>query len=262
MLRRGPELPHLDATRSPRTDARGVVRAPRASSPPSQLLSSARSPTRRSAAARALLAKAGRKGSRTAYDKLVGDAPTGSTDRGRTHRCSCRCRPRRGRVDPDDVYEFLTSTCSAGTRRRCPPPGATSCTSSRRSTRRARSWASARSARGASSCSCSDATWRPVLPPGEGGRPPRSSRRTSARPSTRRPGTASSPASSSPRRPRTRSSAGSTPPTRPARERHFYVRQLYDGKASADVSTIDAAHAAGLRGDLRLDAGPRPRTVR
>ena len=42
---------------------------------------------------------------------------------------------------------------------------------------------------------------------------------------------------------------------------HFYVRQLYDGKASADVSNVRRPAAARVLDDLRLDACTRAREV-
>ena len=42
----------------------------------------------------------------------------------------------------------------------------------------------------------------------------------------------------------------------------YYIRQLWDWKASANVDTMDADVLERLRPDLRLDPGPRPRPLR
>ena len=46
------------------------------------------------------------------------------------------------------------------------------------------------------------------------------------------------------------------------RDRDFYVRQLWDWKRSAEVETMTPRGARGLRADLRLDPGARPRPLR
>ena len=47
-----------------------------------------------------------------------------------------------------------------------------------------------------------------------------------------------------------------------AQERCFYVRQLWDGKGSAEVERMSAAGAGRLRRPLRRSAGARPRPLR
>ena len=44
--------------------------------------------------------------------------------------------------------------------------------------------------------------------------------------------------------------------------RDFYVRQLWDGKASAIIEAMEPSAMDGVRGDLRLDAGARARSLR
>ena len=59
----------------------------------------------------------------------------------------------------------------------------------------------------------------------------------------------------------TSSSGGSAPTTRPATTRDFYVRQLWDGKMSAQIDVMEPEVLEVVRRDLRVDAGPGPRPV-
>ena len=59
----------------------------------------------------------------------------------------------------------------------------------------------------------------------------------------------------------TSSSAGSAARASTASEHDFYVRQLWDWKASVDLSTHDRIGAARLHAGVRLVAGPRARAL-
>ena len=99
---------------------------------------------------------------------------------------------------------------------------------------------------------------RPAVPPAEGGRATRCSRTTCPPARTATPGGGWSRASSSCRPAGTSSSAG-----RPGRRAAaIYVRQLRDGKVSADVDRMTPAGMQRLRRALRADPGPGPRPVR
>ncbi len=146
--------------------------------------------------------------------------------------------PRVGRRGRSGRATCCTSG-SAATARASSPIGGRCSSRSSSSTWRARSSASAASAPAAGSRSCEAVTTVTRCSSRSRRRRRRCSSRTSARARTRTTGAGSSRASGSRRRRATSSSAGTAATGSTDEHRDFYVRQLWDGKLSAQIELME-----------------------